>query len=122
MKQNKLKLARRQRRRRRVRRKVSGTPERPRLSVFRSSRNIGAQLIDDLSGRTLCCASSNVKSPPGGLKSGGNCEAARVIGQLLGERARMHGIRRVVFDRSGYKFHGRVKALADAARETGLEF
>ena len=122
MKAGKLKLARRQRRRRRVRRKVFGTQGRPRLSVFRSLKHIGAQLIDDIDGRTLCSAATNCKSLTGQLKSTGNCDAAREVGRLLGERARMQGIRKAVFDRNGYRFHGRVKALAQCARETGLEF
>ena len=117
-----LKLVRQRRRRRRVRRKVFGTPERPRLSVFRSLRNISAQLIDDLSGQTLCSAGTNTKSLAGQSNSGGNCEAARNVGQLLGERARMQGIRQVTFDRNRYRYHGRVKSLAEAARATGLEF
>ncbi len=122
MKARKLKLVRQQRRRRRVRGKVFGTAERPRLSVFRSLRHISAQLIDDHAGRTLCSASTNSPSLTSEVKCGGNCSAARVVGRLLGERARMQGLRQVIFDRNRYKYHGRVKALADAARETGLEF
>lgn len=117
-----LKLVRQGRRRRRVRRKVFGTPQRPRLSVFRSLKNISAQLIDDISGQTLCSAGTNTKSLAGASKNGGNCDAARVVGRLLGERARMQGIRQVAFDRNRYRYHGRVKSLADAARKTGLEF
>ncbi|MBN2563107.1 MAG: 50S ribosomal protein L18 [Phycisphaerae bacterium] len=122
MKTSELKLARRGRRRRRVRRRVFGTPDRPRLTVSRSLKHVCAQLIDDMSGRTLCSAGTNGKSLAAQIKYGGNCEAAKVVGQLLGKRARMQGIRRVAFDRNGYRFHGRVKALAEAARETGLEF
>lgn len=99
-----------------------GTLERPRLSIFRSIKHISVQLIDDVAGHTLCAASSADKSLAAQLKHGGNCAAAKVVGQLLAERARMHGIRKVAFDRNGYKYHGRVKALADAARETGLAF
>jgi len=117
-----VKLKRQQRRRRRVRRKVFGDPERPRLSVFRSLKHISAQLVDDMSGRTLCSAGTIGKSLADQAKTGGNCDAARAVGQLLGERARMQGIRQVTFDRNRYKYHGRVKALAEAARATGLEF
>lgn len=117
-----LKLVRQGRRRRRVRRKVFGTPQRPRLSVFRSLKNISAQLIDDISGQTLCSAGTNTKSLAGASKNGGNCDAAQAVGRLLGERARMQGIRQVAFDRNRYRYHGRVKSLADAARKTGLEF
>jgi large subunit ribosomal protein L18 len=122
MKETTLKLLRRRRRQRRVRRRIFGTPERPRLTVFRSLRNICAQLIDDISGRTLCSASTAGKAAAGQSKDGGNCEAATAVGQLIGERARMQGIRKVAFDRNGYRFHGRIKALAEAARKTGLEF
>ena len=118
-----LKLVRQRRRRRRVRGKVFGTPQRPRLSVFRSLKNISAQLIDDISGQTLCSAGTNTKSLSGASsKNGGNCDAAQAVGRLLGERARMQGIRQVAFDRNRYRYHGRVKSLADAARKTGLEF
>jgi large subunit ribosomal protein L18 len=116
------KLVRRERRKRRVRRKVLGTPDRPRLSVFRSNRQIYAQLIDDTQGRTLCAAGSRDRDISADVKHGGNKEAALVVGRALAARARMHGIKRVAFDRSGYRYHGRVKALADAAREAGLEF
>ena len=104
------------------RRKLFGTPERPRLVVSRSNRGISAQLVDDISGRTLCSASSKGKSLVGQLKSGGNCAAAALVGQYLGEQARMHGIRKAALDRRGRRYHGRIKALADAARKTGLEF
>ena len=122
VKEREIKGLRRERRRRRIRRRLFGTPERPRLSIFRSIKHISVQLIDDVAGRTLCAASSGDKSLADQLKHGGNCAAAKVVGQLLAERARMHGIRKVAFDRNGYKYHGRVKALADAARETGLAF
>jgi len=95
---------------------------RPRLSVFRSHQNIHAQIIDDLKGVTLAAASSLEKTLREGLKSGGNVAAAKAVGKLLAERAAAAGIKSVVFDRGGYLFHGRVKALADAAREGGLSF
>ncbi len=122
MDERKLKLVRQERRKRRVRGRVFGMPDRPRLSVFRSLRHISAQLIDDVSGRTLCAAGSMFKSLSAQMKDGSNSETARVVGQLLGERARMQGIRQVTFDRNRYRYHGRVKALAEAARATGLEF
>lgn len=111
--------AARQRRRSRVRRKVAGTAARPRLTVFRSNRYIYAQVIDDLEGRTLAAASSQEEDFRG---SPLNVDTAAKVGSLLGERAKEAGISSVIFDRAGYKFHGRVKALADAAREAGLEF
>jgi len=103
----------------RIRRKVRGTAQRPRLAVFRSVAHIYAQLIDDAEGQTLVSASSVDK---GVRTNGGNLAAARAIGKLVAERARDKGITAVVFDRGGYLYHGRVKALADAAREAGLEF
>lgn len=104
----------------RIRRRVRGTAERPRLAVFRSLKHIYAQVIDDSKGVTLASASSNEKSAP--TKAGGNLEGAKVIGQLVAERAKAKGVSKIVFDRGGYLYHGRVKALADAAREAGLEF
>jgi large subunit ribosomal protein L18 len=112
-----------QRRQERVRtrlRQVAG--DRPRLSVFRSSKHIYAQLVDDRAGRTLVAASSIDKSLKGSLESGADKSAAEAVGKLLAERAVEKGITHVVFDRGGYIFHGRVKALADAAREAGLSF
>ena len=103
----------------RVRGKISGTAERPRLSVFRSKANIYAQIIDDVAGSTLVCASTVEKAFEG---NGGNCEAAKKIGAALAERALQKGIEEVVFDRGGYIYHGRVKALAEGAREGGLKF
>ncbi|HUK18913.1 MAG TPA: 50S ribosomal protein L18 [Bryobacteraceae bacterium] len=103
----------------RIRRKLSGTAERPRLAVFRSVAHIYAQVIDDRAGQTLVSASSVDK---GGKTNGGNVAAAKAIGKLVAERAKEKGIKSVVFDRGGYQYHGRVKALADAAREAGLEF
>jgi large subunit ribosomal protein L18 len=107
---------------RRVRQRVAGTEVRPRLSVFRSLKHIYAQIIDDVQGRTLASASSRDKEVRQQLRYGGNVAAAKVVGTVLGERARQAGITRVVFDRGGYKYHGRIKALADAARKAGLEF
>ena len=103
----------------RVRAKVSGTAACPRLNVFRSNKNITAQLIDDVNGVTLAAAASNEKDF--GI-SGGNCEGARKVGQLIAERAAKQGITEVVFDRGGYIYHGRVKELAEGAREGGLKF
>jgi large subunit ribosomal protein L18 len=96
--------------------------ERARLSVFRSSKHIYAQLIDDVSGRTVVSASSLEKDMRGALKTGANIDAAKAVGKLIAERASAKGIKQVVFDRGGYLYHGRVKALADAAREGGLDF
>jgi len=103
----------------RVRGKISGTPERPRLCVFRSESNIYAQVIDDVAGNTLAAASSVEKDFEG---FGGNVEAAKKVGKLVAERCLKKGIENVVFDRGGYIYHGRVQALADAAREGGLKF
>ena len=103
----------------RVRGKVSGTPERPRLNVFRSNANIYAQIIDDVNGVTLASASTLDKEFEG---AAGNCEAAKKVGLLVAERAKAKGISVVVFDRGGYIYHGRVAALAEGAREGGLEF
>jgi len=116
----KQKQALRIRRHRRVRKHVTGTTERPRLAVFRSNKHISAQVIDDVSGRTVASASSVEKD----LRSaaGGNRDAAKQVGKLLAERAKAVGVSKVVFDRGGFLYHGRVAALADAAREAGLEF
>ena len=111
--------AQRLKRHKRVRGKISGTPERPRLNVFRSETNIYAQIIDDVSGKTLVSASSLDKAFTG---PGSNCEAAKKVGQMVAERAKAAGITTVVFDRGGYVYHGRVAALAEGAREGGLEF
>lgn len=102
----------------RIRKKVRGTAERPRLAVFRSVNHIYAQVIDDKSGRTLATASTTEKGL--GLKSGGNVEAAKAVGKAVAERAITAGVSSVVFDRGGYLYHGRVKALIDATREAGL--
>ena len=106
----------------RIRRKLSGTAARPRLAVFRSEAHIYAQVIDDVAGATVVSASSVDKVAEGGKKKGGNVAAAKAIGTLVAERAKEKGIKSVVFDRGGYQYHGRVKALADAAREAGLEY
>ena len=104
----------------RIREKLAGTAERPRLAVFRSVAHIYAQVIDDAEGKTLVSASSVDKG--GKTTKGGNVAAAKAIGKLVAERAKEKGITKVVFDRGGYQYHGRVKALADAARAAGLEF
>jgi large subunit ribosomal protein L18 len=105
----------------RIRKKVQGTSERPRLNVYRSVNHIYVQLIDDLAGKTLLAASSAV-GKKGQRKTGGNVAAAKEIGKSIAEKAKAKGISKVVFDRGGYLYHGRVKALADAAREAGLQF
>jgi len=106
----------------RLRRYVRGSAARPRLAVFRSTKHIGAQLVDDDAGRTLVAADSRSKEFKGRQGSGGNVAAAKSIGELLAQKAKASGIERVVFDRGGYMYHGRVKALADAARAGGLVF
>ncbi len=114
------KTSRRSRRRRGIRKIIAGVPARPRLSVYRSLRHIYAQVIDDLSGRTIAAASTGdqrLKVTPGG-----NCAAAAAVGRRVAERSKEAGVDRVVFDRGGRKYHGRIKALADAAREAGLKF
>lgn len=116
------KVLARERRHQRVRRKIMGTPERPRLSVYRSVNQIYAQIIDDLSGKTLVAASSLSKGSKDKKKSGGNIEAAKAVGKTLAELAKQANIQKVVFDRGGYIYHGRIKALADSAREAGLTF
>ncbi len=110
----------RQKRHMRVRNHVSGTPERPRLNVFRSLNNIYAQVIDDINGKTLVSASS--LELKGKAESTGNKEAAKEVGKLIADRAKEAGIEDVVFDRGGYIYHGRVKELAEGARENGLKF
>ena len=113
------KNAQRMKRHTRVRGKISGTPERPRLNVYRSNANIYAQIIDDVSGVTLAAAASNEKDFEG---LGSNKEAAEKVGKLIAERAIAAGIENVVFDRGGYVYHGRVQSLAEGAREGGLQF
>jgi large subunit ribosomal protein L18 len=105
----------------RVRKKIEGTTERPRLNIFRSSKHMYAQIIDDVKGVTLAAASTKEKDLAS-VGNGGNVDAAKQVGALIAQRAKEKGIDKVVFDRSGYLYHGRVQALADAAREAGLEF
>jgi len=119
------KNAARQKRHTRVRKRVEGTSERPRMNVYRSTNNIYVQVIDDIAGKTLVSASTldqtlRGKKPTKG--QGGNVEAAKGVGKLIAERAKAAGISKVVFDRGGYLYHGRVQSLADAARENGLDF
>lgn len=106
----------------RVRKKIQGTTERPRLNIFRSSKHMYAQLIDDVQGVTVASASTKDKELAEAVKNGGNVEAAKQVGELIAKRAKASGVEKVVFDRGGYLYHGRVQALADAAREAGLEF
>jgi len=112
----------RQRRHTRVRKSVAGTAQRPRLNVFRSSAHIYAQVIDDIAGRTLAAASDADKALAGDLEGKSKTERAVIVGKAVAERAQANGVSLVVFDRGGYKYHGRVQALADAAREAGLGF
>lgn len=116
------KATRRTRRHKRVRASVSGTPDRPRLAIYKSVRHIHAQVIDDLAGRTLASASSVEGEAHGGDVKPGNAKSAAIVGRLIAERAKKAGVSAVAFDRGGFKYHGRVKALADAAREAGLKF
>ncbi len=119
MDQQRAKQRRQLRRRRHVRRGITGTAERPRLTVFRSSKHIYAQLIDDHAGATLAAASSLATED---MKYGGNIKAAQQVGKLLAEAAKQKGIQKAAFDRGHYRYHGRIKALADAARAGGLQF
>lgn len=112
----------RQKRHLRVRKKIQGTQARPRLNIFRSSKHMYAQLIDDVNGVTIAAASTQDKELKAQIENGGNAEAAQKVGALVAQRAKEKGIDKVVFDRGGYLYHGRVQALADAAREAGLEF
>lgn len=114
--------ANRKSRHRRIRQKINGTPERPRLNIFRSNRHIYAQIINDIDGHTLVSASTLDKELKDKLTNTGNKEAARLVGELVGKRAIEKGIEKVVFDRSGYIYHGKVKELAEGAREAGLKF
>ncbi|MDD2485194.1 MAG: 50S ribosomal protein L18 [bacterium] len=116
------KVIARQKRHFRVRNKVSGTPQRPRLNVFRSLCHIYAQVIDDQAGNTLCAASTIDPEIKGDIENGGNIQAAAAVGNLIAKRCLDTGVSEVVFDRGGYLYHGRVKALAEAAREAGLKF
>lgn len=114
--------AARERRRIRVRKKIMGTAERPRINVFRSLRHVYAQIIDDDRGVTLCAASTRSPELSGKLTSGATVGAARAVGELLARKAREKGIKQVVFDRAGYLYHGRVRAVAEGARAGGLDF
>ena len=118
MDKNRLKRRRHSRRKTGLRKRITGTPEQPRLTVYRSLKHTYAQVVDDLSGRTLVAANT----VQAGADNGGNVQGAQAVGKTLAERATAAGIKRVCFDRNGFKYHGRVKALADAAREGGLEF
>ena len=118
MRQKPHEMSPRQKRHNRVRARVSGTPERPRLNVFRSLNHIYAQVIDDTQGHTLAAASTQDK----GVAEAPKTEQAKAVGQLVAERAKAAGITKVVFDRGGYLYHGRIKALADGARDGGLDF
>jgi large subunit ribosomal protein L18 len=122
MDKNKYLGGQRQRRRFRVRKRVRGSAERPRLSVSRTHRNLTCQIIDDASGKTLVAVGTTDKDIRGNVKYGGNKAAAQQIGKLLAEKAIAAGIKQVAFDRGSYKYHGRVAALADAARQAGLSF
>lgn len=120
MDKHKHKAFRRQRRHRGIRKRVAGSPSRPRLAVYKSLKHIHAQIIDDLAGKTLVAASS--QEATAGAGKSGNSKAAAEVGKLLAQRAKEAGITQVAFDRGGFKYHGRVKALGDAAREGGLKF
>ncbi len=109
-------------RKNRVRKKIRGTTEQPRLSVFRSGKHIYAQIIEDVNGNTLAAASTVTKEVANGLKQTGNIDAAKAVGKAIAEQALSKNIKQVVFDRNGFLYHGRVKALAEAAREAGLSF
>lgn len=117
-----IKVTRRERRKRGLRKRNRGTADRPRLTVFRSGQHIYAQIIDDEVGVTLCSASTRAKAVRGSVEKGSNKAGAKIVGTALAEQAKAKNIEAVCFDRSGYKFHGRVKELADAAREGGLKF
>ena len=115
-----LKSHKRLRRKKGLRKRIMGYPGQPRLSVFRSAKHIYAQVIDDLSGKTIASASTNEKGAK--ASKGGNCDAAGTVGTRLAERAKAAGVDAIVFDRNGFRYHGRIKALADAARKAGLKF
>jgi large subunit ribosomal protein L18 len=118
----KLKISRRRRRKRQIRKGIEGTVDRPRLTVYRSHKNIYVQAVDDLAQATIAEANSRSQDLGDDVGYGGNAKAAAAVGQLIARRLRMKGIDHVVFDRGGYKYHGRVKALAEAARAEGLKF
>lgn len=120
MNRTQLKTHTRLRRKRGLRKRIFGLPERPRLTIFRSAKHIYAQVIDDLAGKTLASASTTEKGDK--AAKGGNTDAAKMVGKKIAERAKGAGVSQVVFDRAGFRYHGRIKALADAAREGGLKF
>jgi large subunit ribosomal protein L18 len=120
MELKKNKVTRRARRKVRIRRAITGTAERPRLTVYRSLNHIYAQLVDDLAGKTIASASTRDKGA--GLDKTGNASAAATVGSKLAEKAKAKGVKNAVFDRNGFRYHGRIKALADAARKGGLDF
>jgi len=122
MDKNQKKAVRLERRQYSIRKHLSGTPERPRLTIFRSDKHIYAQVIEDIAGKTLAAAASTEKDVRGDLVNGGNIKAAGLVGKTIAERAKSAGVTKVAFDRSGRRYHGRIKALADAAREAGLQF
>lgn len=119
---NKIKQKQLERRQFHIRKALSGTPERPRLAVFRSDKHVSVQIIDDMAGKTLVSASTTQADVRGDLKNGGNIAAAKRVGKVIAERAVAAGIKAVAFDRGGRRYHGRIKALADAARAGGLSF
>ncbi|WP_425445969.1 50S ribosomal protein L18 [Dethiothermospora halolimnae] len=116
------KNVKRKKRHLRLRNKIQGTPDRPRLNVYRSSKHIYAQVIDDLKGHTIASASTLDKELDGKVETTGNKEAAKMVGELIAKRAVEKGVEKVIFDRGGYVYHGRIKELAEAAREAGLKF
>jgi len=118
MERNRLRQLRRSRRKTGIRKRLFGTPDRPRLTVFRSGKHVYAQVVNDLDGKTLAAASS-VQAK---MQHGSNVESAKTVGQQVAEAAKAAGVTQVAFDRNGFRYHGRVKALADAAREAGLQF
>lgn len=122
MKADKLRNVQRWRRKNRVRKRLRGNAEQPRLSVQRSNKHVYCQVIDDESGKTLASASTRDKGLRDQIKNGGNCDAAKLVGQAIAERAKAAGVTAVTFDRGRFKFHGRVAELANAAREGGLQF
>lgn len=117
-----VKVLARAKRKKRVRGKISGTADIPRLNVFRSSGNIFVQMINDVDGKVIVAASTLDKELKGKFKSAGNIDAAKEVGKLIAAKAQKNGVKKAVFDRAGYLYHGRIKALADAAREAGLQF
>lgn len=122
MEKRKEKSKERERKKKRIKKRMQISSDRPRLSVFKSSKHIYAQIVDDLNRKVLAYASSLSKDLKGSIKSGGNVEGAALVGELLAKQAKKNKVEKVIFDRSGYIYHGRIKALADAARKGGLKF